>query len=342
MKAVQIPDHGSVDQITVNDVSAPEPQPHEVLLDVQAAGLNHLDLWVLGGLPGVELDFPHTLGSDACGVVRETGSEVARFEEGDRVVVNAGISCGRCEYCRRGEQSCCESFYIIGEYVNGTFAEQVTVPEDNCAMAPGYLTDPQAAAFPLVFLTAWRMLQTRVGLQAGDTALIHGIGGGVSSAALKIALSSGARCIVTSSSQDKLDRAKEIGAMAGINYEEEDVVNRVEGFTEGRGVDVVVDNVGAETWEESISCARKGGAIVTCGATTGPGAETNIHQVYWKQLSIYGSTMGSNDDFRRLLRWMRQTKTEPVVDRVFPLDEAREAEERLQDGEQFGKIVLEV
>jgi NADPH2:quinone reductase len=342
MKAVQIPDHGSTDQITVNDVSEPEPGRGDVLLDVQAAALNHLDLWVLGGLPGVELDFPHTLGSDACGIVRETGPDVSRFEEGDRVVINAGMSCGSCEQCRRGEQSCCDSFYLLGEHVDGTFAEQVTVPEENCAMAPGHLEDTEAAAFPLVFLTAWRMLHTRVGLESGDTVLIHGIGGGVSSAALTLATAADARCIVTSGSEDKLDRASELGASNGIHYEQESVTDRVRSITNGRGVDVVVDNVGQETWEESVSCARTGGSIVTCGATTGPAAETNIHQLYWKQLNIYGSTMGSHDDFRRMMRWVRQTKMEPIIDRVYPLDEARKAEERLQEGQQFGKIVLEI
>ncbi len=342
MKAVQIPDHGSTDGITVNDVPEPEPGRKEVLLDVQAAALNHLDLWVLEGLPGVELDFPHTLGSDACGIVRETGPEVSRFEAGDRVVINAGISCGHCEHCRRGEQSCCDSFYLIGEHVDGTFAEQVTVPEENCAMAPGHLEDTEAAAFPLVFLTAWRMLHTRVGITSGDTVLIHGIGGGVSSAALTISTSAGAQCIVTSGSENKLDRAADLGARHGILYAEENVTKRVRSITNGRGVDVVVDNVGADTWEESVSCARKGGSIVTCGATTGPAAETNIHQLYWKQLNIYGSTMGNHDDFRRMMQWVRQTKMNPIVDRVFPLEEAQAAEERLQEAEQFGKIVLDV
>lgn len=342
MKAAQIPDHGSPDQIQINDVPEPEVHPQELLLDVRTAALNHLDLWVLDGLPGVELTFPHTLGSDACGVVRETGADVSRFEEGDRVVLNAGISCGECTYCRRGEQSCCDSFHLLGEHVDGTFTERVAVPEENCALAPEHLSDVQAAAFPLVFLTAWRMLHTRADLGAGDTVLIHGVGGGVGSAALTIASAFDAACIVTSGSKEKLEEARSMGGTEGIHYTEESVTERVMEWTDGRGVDVVVDNVGAETWAESIKSVRKGGDIVTCGATTGPSPETNIHRIYWKQISIHGSTMGSNDDFRRMLRWVRQTEMEPLVDRVYPLEDVVEAEKRLQKGKQFGKIVLDV
>ncbi len=343
MRAAVIENHGEIDDIQVqSDLPVPEPGPEEVLLNVRAAALNHLDLFVLQGVPGVDLSFPHVLGSDAAGVVEDTGNQVDRVQNGDRVLVNAGMSCGNCEFCRAGEESLCEEFHLLGEHVDGTYAEYVTVPAKNVAKVPDGFSFTEAAAFPLVFMTAWRMLVTRAELSAGESVLIHGVGGGVSSAALMIATEFGGDCIVTSSSDQKLERAFELDATVGVNYTKEDVVDRVYEETGGRGVDVVVDNVGKETWEVSQKAASNGGRIVTCGATTGFDPDTNVNRIFWKQLSILGSTMGSHEDFDRMLSWVKSSDTHPVIDSTYPLEEVREAERRLSNAEQFGKIVLSI
>lgn len=342
MKAARIHQHGNPSDIQIDDVEPPEPGPEDVLIDVRAAGLNHLDLWVLQGVPGVEGDFPQILGSDACGIVRETGAEVDSVRTGDRVVVNPGRSCDRCAMCRRGQQSQCDSFYLLGEHADGLFAERVALPASSLYPAPDHLSDAEAAAFPLVFVTAWRMLIERADLQPGERVLIHGIGGGVAGAALQIAEALGAVCLVTSSSDEKLDRAASLGTAEGIHYTDQDVAGTVLSWTDGRGVDVVVDTVGADTWAISQKCARSGGRIVTCGATSGPSPETNVNRIFWKQLSILGSTMGSYENFDRMLEWVCGSGVSPVMDRVFDFEEVQQAEQRLAGGEQFGKIVLDI
>ena len=340
MKALLVNAHGTVEQLCWGMAPDPAPGPGEVRIRLRAAALNHLDLFVLEGLPGLKLAFPHIGGADGMGTVDALGAGVEGWEPGQRVVFDPGLSCGRCSFCLRGEQSLCASFGILGEHRRGTFAEFVCVPAVNLAPAPEHLSSEEAAAFPLTYLTAFRMLFTRGRLGPGESVLIHGAGAGVSLAALQMAKAAGATVYVTSSSDAKLDRAKALGADAGVNYARDRVDKAMQELTRGEGVDMVVDSVGAATWMTSLKCAKKGGRIVTCGATSGPNPAEEIRLVFWKQLSILGSTMGSHGDFTRMLAFVTAQKLRPVIDAVFPLDQARQAYERLAKGEQFGKIVL--
>jgi len=293
MKAFLINQHGDLDQARYQEIDDPEIKLGYVRVKIQATALNHLDLWVVRGLPGRELQMPHVLGSDGAGIVEETGEGVSRLSAGDRVMINAVLSCGECEFCHQDEHSLCIRLRLIGEQVSGTHAELLVLPEDNLEKIPENVSFQEAAAFSLVFQTAWRMLKTRAGMQSGDDVFIHGIGGGVSSAALSIIKCLGGRAFVSSSSDEKLQRAKESGADFCYNYTQTDVVQEVMGETGKRGVDIVVDSVGAATWVQSLKMAAKGGKIVTCGATSGPSPETAIGLIFWNQLSILGSTMSN-------------------------------------------------
>jgi len=342
MKAAVIHEHGDLDVLRVEDISEPRPGPGEVVLKVQCAGLNHLDIWVRKGRPGAKLQMPHVLGSDAVGVVAAVGEGVENPKAGEQVLIDPGLNCGRCEFCRRGEQSECVSFGIMGQSRPGTFAEQVVVPAANCHPKPPHLSDEEAGVLALVYVTAWRMLMTRAQLQPGETVLIHGIGGGAALAALQFAKLVGAEVFVTSSSNDKLSRARKLGADHTLNYDKESVVKWIEYETSGRGVDVVVDAVGAATWSLDLACVRKGGRVVLCGVTTGAKAESDLRALYWNQLSVLGSTMGSAQDFRQMLRAVTVNKLVPVVDKVFWLGRVQDAMARLETGRQFGKIALRV
>lgn len=339
MRALQFEEHGEPDRLRVVDRDPPAPPAGSVRIGLRAAALNHLDLFVLRGLPGVTL--PHVGGADGAGVVEALGDGVGGVELGQEVVFDPGVSCGRCAACLAGEQSLCERFHIVGEHVDGTFAEAVVVPAASLAPKPEHLSWEEAAAYPLTFLTAWRMLFTRGGLRAGETVLIHGIGGGVSLACLILARHAGARVLVTSRSAEKLDRARELGAAETIDSGGP-VAREVRSRTGGRGADLVVDSVGAPTWRESLKAARRGGRIVTCGATAGPNPPEEIRLIFWNQLSVVGSTMGSREDWRRLNQTLTAGGLRPVVDSVWPLDRGRAAYERMSRGEQFGKIVLAV
>jgi NADPH:quinone reductase-like Zn-dependent oxidoreductase len=303
---------------------------------------NHPDLFVLGGIPGITPEMPHVGGADGAGVIAALGPGVSGWREGDEVVLNPGLSCGECEFCRRGEQSMCVRFSLLGEHVPGTFAEFVAVPAINLGRRPAHQSWAEAAGFPLTFLTAWRMLTSRGRLQEGETVLIHGIGGGVALAALAIARRLGARVIVTSSSPEKLARARELGADETIDYGRQNVARAVRALTDKRGVDLVVETVGAATWLASLRSAAKGGRIVTCGATTGPSPAEEIRLVFWNQLSILGSTMGSRGDWEAMLRAVSDWGLHPVVDSVLPLEQGRDGYERMARGGQFGKVVLQV
>lgn len=342
MKAAGIQSHGELDQVTLFDLPEPQPIPGEVVVNVKAAALNHLDIWMRKGRAGVSLPMPHVLGSDAAGTVHAVGEGVSGWKPGDEVVVNPGLDCGQCEFCLRGQHSECAAFTIVGMGRPGTFAEFVRVPARNLQPRPLHLSWEEAAALPLAYLTAWRMLIAQGGLRAGETVLIHGIGGGVAVAALQLATLAGAQCVVTSSSVDKLARASELGAAHGVLYGGGGVVESVMDHTGGRGVDLVVDTVGAATWNINMEVLRKGGRSVHCGVTTGPHVEVNLSTIYWKQLSVIGSTMGSHDDFRALLSAVNATGLKPVVDSVMSLEEARAAQGRMEVGGQFGKIVLSV
>jgi NADPH:quinone reductase-like Zn-dependent oxidoreductase len=343
MKAAVIYEHGGLDCVKVEEIAEPKAGKNEVILKVKSAGLNHLDIWVRKGRGSLEVAFPHILGCDAAGVVAGIGADVTNVNIGDQVVLNPGVSCGSCEYCNRGEQSECLSFGIMGMSRQGTFAEYVAVPARNVHPKPAYMDFDQAGAFVLSCLTAWRMLMTRAQLRPGDILLIHGIGGGVALYALQLAKLAGACVIVTSSSDSKLARAKQIGADHTINYKKAgDVASSVKDFTSGRGVDIVIDTVGAATWPMDFSAVRRGGKIVLCGITTGAKAETNLQALYWNQLTIMGSTMGSDEDFRQMLMAVTTAELKPIIDSVEPLENVRNAMEKMETGKQFGKIVLRI
>ncbi len=343
MKAAVIRSHGGVECVIVDKIPEPKAGENEVVLEIHSAALNHLDIWVRKGRPGVQLDMPHVLGSDGAGVVVEIGSKTRGINIGDEVILNPGLSCGYCESCGRGQQSECMSFGIVGMSRPGTFAERVAVPFQNILPKPAHLSFDEAAALPLAYQTAWRMLMMRAGLRAGETILIHGIGGGVALAALQLAKLAGAEVIVTSSSDEKLSKAKTFGADHVINYRTvDDLAGAVKDITKGRGVDVVIDTVGSSTWNTNFGVVRRGGRIVLCGVTTGPEATTDLRALYWNQLTVMGSTMGSNEDVRQMLRAVETARLKPVIDSVNSLEEIQDAMSRMETGEQFGKIVVKV
>jgi NADPH:quinone reductase-like Zn-dependent oxidoreductase len=349
MKALIIRAHGDLSQLGIADMPEPTAAEYgEVRVKLRASALNHLDLWTLRGLPGLALTFPHILGADGAGTVDEVGPGVTTVQPGDRVMMNPGISCYRCLHCLAGEHSLCDSFMLLGEHLSGTLAEYVTVPQHNLAVIPVLppgqeeLSWSEAAAFSLVTLTAWRMLLTRAQLQPGETVLVWGFGGGVSSAALMIAKHTGAHVIVTSSSDVKLNFARSLGADATVNHAQADVVREVRQLTGKRGVDVVVENVGEVTWEQSLRVLAKGGRLVTCGATTGPRAETDIRRMFWNQWTLMGSTMGSASEYHDIVKLLSQGHLRPIVDSTFPIGNAVEAFERLQSERRMGKVVVEM
>lgn len=312
---------------------------------IRAAALNHLDLFVVEGLPGGADRFPHVVGADGAGVVESVGANVTTVRTGDPVMLNPGISDYSCEFCRAGEHSLCVNYRLLGEHLPGTMAQLITVPAHNAARIPTLapeLTWAEAAAFSLVTLTAWRMLVTRAQLKAGETALIWGIGGGVSLAALRIAKLLGARAIVTSSDDAKLAAATRLGADVTLNHRTQKVAQEVRALTNKRGVDVVIENVGAATWDDSLRSLRRGGRLVTCGATSGPEAKLDLRRLFWYHWSILGSTMGNAAEYAEILRRLGKGELRPVVDRVYAMEEVRAAYERLTKGEQLGKVVVEI
>ncbi|UCE46334.1 MAG: zinc-binding dehydrogenase [Phycisphaerales bacterium] len=343
MRAVTIREHGGLDVVRVEEIPEPELADDEVLVEVRSAGLNHLDIWVRKGGRSSKLTGPHVLGSDASGVVVGVGERAKGVTFGDEVVLNPGLSCGVCDYCRGGEQSECVSFGILGLTRQGTFAERVAVPARNLAPKPSHLSFNEAGAFVLAQLTAWRMLMTRAQLKPGQTVLIHGIGGGVALCALQLAKLAGAQTIVTSSSDEKLDRASRLGADHVINYKVvDDVAQCVKELTRGLGVDIIIDAVGTATWSIDFSAVRRGGKVVLCGVTSGAEAATDLRALYWNQLTIMGSTMGSDEDFRQMVEAVTAAKLRPVIDLVKPLENIKDAMGKMGKAEQFGKIVLEI
>jgi NADPH:quinone reductase-like Zn-dependent oxidoreductase len=318
MKAIRIHEYGGPEVLRYEDAPDPEAGQGEVLVRLRAAALNHLDLWIRRGLPSVPK--PRILGADGAGIREDTG---------ERVVINPGIEHG-------------ERITVIGEHMDGTHAELVAVPETNVYPLPDELSFEEAAAFPLVFETAYRLLVTKAQLQEGEWVLLWGIGSGVATAGLAIAKALGAKALVTSSSDDKLARARALGADATVNHVSGDVRAAVVDATEGKGVEVVLEHVGEATWQTSLQSARAGGRIVVCGATSGPNPPAALHRIWWKQLTIYGSTMGTREDFEAAYELVKSGRAKPLVDSVFPLAEARAAHERMEAGEQFGKIVLSI
>jgi NADPH:quinone reductase-like Zn-dependent oxidoreductase len=318
MKAIRIHEDGGPEVLRYEDAPDPEPGAGEVLVRLRAASLNHLDLWVRKGLPSVSK--PRILGADGAGLREDTG---------ERVVINPGIEHG-------------EKITVVGEHMDGTHAELVAVPESNVYPLPDEIAFEEAAAFPLVFETAYRLLVTKAHLQEGEWVLLWGIGSGVATAGLAIAKALGANALVTSSSDEKLDRARELGADAAVNHATGDVRGAVAEATDGTGVEVVLEHVGEATWQTSLQAARAGGRIAVCGATSGPNPPAALHRIWWKQLTIYGSTMGTREDFEAAYELVKSGLAKPVVDSVLPLAEAQAAHERMEAAEQFGKIVLTI
>jgi len=334
------------DSLEITDVpDAPVPQTGEVRVAIRAAALNHLDLFVAAGMPGSALRFPHIMGADGAGVVESVGPGVTAIRPGDRVLLNPGISDYSCEFCRAGEHSLCVAYKLLGEHLPGTMAELATVPVTNVALVPALSPEvswAEAAAFSLVTLTAWRMVATRAQVKPGEMVLVWGIGGGVSLAAMRIAKLRGAKVIVTSSSDAKLQAARRLGADVTVNHRTQKVAQEVRALTNKRGVDVVVENVGAATWDESLRCLARGGRLVTCGATSGPQAALDLRRLFWHHWSVLGSTMGNAAEYAEIVRLLGQGQLRPIVDRVYPMAEARKAYERLGRGEQLGKVAVQV
>ena len=343
MKALAFEKFGGPDVLALREVPDPKPGPDEVLVRVKACALNHLDIFVREGIPALKTPLPFWTGCDIAGDVVEVGASVKDVKTGTRVAVNPNLTCGRCEFCMQGEDSLCVRYGILGEHKPGGLAELVAVRADNVLPLPAHVSYTDAASFVLTNMTAWRMVVTQAQVKPGQDVLIIGVGGGVSSTAVQIAKLCGARVLVTSSSDAKLDKAKALGADVGINYSKDaDWTKAVAEHTGKRGVDVVIENVGAATWKQSIRVLKGGGRLVTCGATTGPIGETLIPLVFWKQLHIIGSTMANRKEFHDVMGLFFAGRLKAIVDEVVPLADGAAAQQRLADGKQFGKIVLTV
>ena len=344
MRALTISAHGGLEQLTLRaDVSAPVlTDPTHVQLRMKAAALNRLDLFMLGGLPNVTISPPWIVGSDGAGVVEAVGTAVTRVQVGDRVILNPGSGCRACEYCLSGDAPLCIAYGIFGEHSPGTMCETMVVSETRVLPIPATIPLTEAAAFPLASLTAWRMLVSKARVQEGDEVLIWGIGGGVALAALQIAKLRGARVWVTSSSDEKLSRARALGADVLLNHAQVDVAKEVRARTAKRGMDVVVDSVGEATWSKSLGALGKRGRLVTCGGTSGPMLHTDVRRLFWNQWTIMGSTMGNDEEMAAATAEFSAGRLRAVIDSVFPLERGAEAYARLQSGEQFGKVVVEI
>jgi NADPH:quinone reductase-like Zn-dependent oxidoreductase len=341
MKATIFKQHGGPEVLEYTDVPEPQLRANEVLVEVKACALNHLDIFVRNGLPGIEIPLPHILGCDGAGVVREAGELVTWVKPGDEVMVQPGVSCGHCEACLSGQDNLCREYDMIGYRRNGGYAELVAVPGVNIVPKPASLSWEEAAALPLVTVTTWHMLVTRANVQPGEDVLVHAAGSGVGSIAIQIAKLRGARVITTASSDEKLAKARELGADETINYTSADWPKEVRRLTDRKGADVVVEHTGAETWPGSIAALKNNGRLVTCGATSGFDARTDLRQVFFRHLTLLGSFMGSKGEFLEAMKFVVAGKIRAVVDRVLPLSEARQAHELIEDRAQFGKIVLQ-
>lgn len=343
MKAVEIHEYGGVEKLCYGEVEEPKlTSPEEAIVRLKAAALNHIDLWIRKGLTGMDISLPHILGADGAGNVVEVGTQVNNVKRGDAVCFYPLSGCGQCEFCLTDREFMCVHMRVLGERMKGTYAEYVRLPARNCFPIPSGFSFEEAAAFPLVFLTVWRMLITNAELKPGEHVLILGIGGGIATAALQVAKQLGAHVFVTSRSDEKLELARHWGADHGINHLKSDFSREVRALTGKRGVDVVVDSVGGETWIKSLGALAKGGRLVTCGATAGANPQTDIPRIFWNHLKILGSTLGSREEFLKLLSFLRASNIRPILDQPFPLREARAAQSRLEEGKQFGKIVLQI
>lgn len=344
MRALTISAHGGLEQLQYRtDVAEPQLRaPDDVRVRIRAAALNHLDLFVVEGLPGVVITPSWVMGGDGAGVVDDIGSAVRGIRRGDRVIINPGVSDRTCEYCQKGEHSLCVRYKLLGEHLPGTIADYIVVPAVNVRIIPEAIAWDVAAAFSLATLTAWRMLVTRARLQPGENVLIWGIGGGVALAALQIAKMIGAKTWVTSGSDEKLQRARLLGADETLNHRTHDVAKEIRARTGKRGMDVVIDNVGKDTWTQSLMALGRRGRLVTCGATSGPLVETDVRRMFWNQWSLLGSTMGNDDEMDAITQQLREGRLLPPIDSVHDIEHAADAVRRLASGEHFGKVVIRV
>lgn len=340
MKAVVFDRFGGPDVLELREVPAPVPAADEALIEVRACGVNHLDLWVRAGLRGLDLAMPHILGNDVAGVVREAGSAARHLKPGDRVLVVPTLSCGACPQCLSGDDNLCRDYDVLGRRRNGGYAELVTVPAVNCLACPENLSWEEAAAVPLVFLTAWHMLVGRAKLQPGEDVLVIGAGSGVGSAAIQIARLVGARVIATTGSPEKFERARALGAHEVVNHSAPDFAKEVRALTGKKGVEVAFEHVGGHVFEQALASLSKNGRLVTCGATIGSAVSLEINALFGRHLSVMGSWMGRRAELAEALRFVRDGRLRPVLDSAMPLAEARRAHERLEARRAFGKIVL--
>jgi len=342
MKAVRFHRHGGPEVLQYEDAPDPAPNSDEALVKVRACALNHLDIWARKGLPNVEIPLPHISGSDIAGVVERVPREEREFRDGDEVIVNPGISCGKCEKCLLGKDNQCRFYTIIGYGVDGGYAELVKVPRSSLVKKPEKMSFEEAASFPLVFMTVYHMLATKAGVGPGEQVLVLAANSGVGSAAIQVAKLLGAEVIATAGDAEKIEKARGLGADYVVDHYRQDVLAEVKRITGKRGVDVVVEHVGRATWEGSVRALAKGGRLVLCGATTGAEVTTDLRYVYDRELTIYGSYMASKGELLRVATLFRDKKLKPIVDSIYPLERAVEAQQRMEQSKHFGKIVLKV
>ncbi len=340
MHAVRFHEYGGPEKLVYEEVTRPTPTDHEVLIQVKACSINHLDIWVRNGIPAYKISLPHIPGSDIAGVIAETGKQVEGVHPGDRVVVYPILHCHRCEYCLAGQENLCTSVRVIGVATEGGYAQYSKVPQENIFPLPEGIGFEEGAAFVLVYLTAWHMLITLAQLKPGQEVLVLAAGSGVGSAAIQIAKLVGARVIATVGDRDKIPKAQAIGADEVINHREEDLTQRTRDLTRGRGVDVVFEHIGPETWQKSIACLAKNGTLVTCGATTGPEAKMDLRYLFTRQLRLIGSYIGTRRELVTLLKLLGEGRLKPRLHTVMPLKEARRAHEIIEGRKHFGKVVL--
>ena len=337
MKAIRIHAHGGVEQLRLDELEAPKLGPHQLLVEVKAAALNRLDIFVRTGIPGVPL--PVIMGADAAGVVREIGSQVTEFKPGDRVLGQPGAGCGLCQQCKDGRENYCLKYGIAGEHFDGYQAELIALDEEVALPMPTRISFEEGAAIPLVYLTAWEMLVNKARVKPGDTVLVIAASSGVGSAAVEIAKLYGARVIATAGTA-KLEKAKALGADAVLDHYKQDIAKEIKSLTAGRGVDIVIDHVGLATWQASLRSLAKGGQLILCGSTSGPEVRMDLRFLFLRQQSVIGSTMGRRGDLLHVLKHVEAGKLRGIVDKVFPFSEVAAAHAHLESGQQFGKVVL--
>ncbi|WP_206074294.1 zinc-binding dehydrogenase [Marinobacter fuscus] len=340
MKAAFITGHGGNEVVEVRHCEKPQRQPDDILIQIKAATLNQVDLYMRNSGAGITHQLPQIMGVDGAGVVAETDETCSYYANGQSVVLFPALSCGECEFCQQGDQSLCRRIQFLGEQTDGTFAEWISVPAANVFPMPGHLTFAEGAALGVNFLTAWRMLFTKAQLKPWETVLVFGVGGGVSLAAMQLAKAAGARVIVTSRDTDKLDRALAMGADAAINSQQQDVAKAALEYTNGRGVDVVIENIGEAVWSQAMKSLVRGGRLVTCGATSGAQPGADLQRLFVRQLQIFGSTGGTLAEFRDLLSFVQHHRIQPVIDSVFSLKQIHNALNHLESGKKMGKVAL--